>query len=75
MRVVRLLAILAIFILGGALAWNWYSNERIVAEPMPVLSLEPLDGRADFAFEAVEGPISSMSGVVGAHRAVRNIRS
>lgn len=55
MRVVRLLAILAIFILGGALAWNWYSNERIVAEPMPVLSLEPLDGRADFAFEAVEG--------------------
>lgn len=56
MRVVRLLAILAIFVLGGALAWNWYSNERIVPAPMPALSLEAIDGRAAFRFEDAEGP-------------------
>lgn len=55
MRVVRLLAIFAIFILGGVLAWNWYSNERVVPEPMPELSLEAIDGRDAFSFEDVDG--------------------
>lgn len=55
MRIVRWMAVLAVFALGGVLAWNWYSNERIIPEPMPELSLESLDGRTEFALDEIEG--------------------
>lgn len=56
MRAVRLLAVLAILALGGALGWRWYQDRAAPPEPLPVLTLEALDGRASFDPAAIEGP-------------------
>jgi cytochrome c biogenesis protein CcmG/thiol:disulfide interchange protein DsbE len=56
MRAVRLLAVLAILALGGALGWRWYQDRAAPPEPLPVLTLEALDGRASFDPATIEGP-------------------
>lgn len=56
MQVIRLLAVLAILALGGALGWRWYQDRTAPPEPLPVLTLEALDGRASFDPATIEGP-------------------
>lgn len=56
MPAVRLLAVLAILGLGGALAWLWFQDQSAAPEPLPELTLEALDGRAGFDPATLEGP-------------------
>lgn len=56
MRVLRLVAILALAALIGVLAWRVYQGETAPSEPLPALTLEPLDGREGFDPAAIEGP-------------------
>ena len=56
MRAIRLLAVLGILGLGGALAWRWYQDRPPPPEPLPELTLEALDGRAGFDPATLDGP-------------------
>ncbi len=56
MRAIRLLAVLAILGLGGALGWRWYQDRPPPPEPLPALTLQVLDGRASFDPAVTEGP-------------------
>ena len=48
MRALRILALLSLAALAGVLGWRIYQQETTPPEPLPVLVLEPLDGRAVF---------------------------
>ncbi len=56
MRALRLIALLALAVLAGVLAWQVYRGETAPREPLPALVLEPLDGRPGFDPAAIEGP-------------------
>lgn len=55
MRVLRIAAILALTVLSGVIAWQWYQTFHSPREPLPVLSLAPLDGRAGLDPAETEG--------------------
>ncbi|WP_300544228.1 redoxin family protein [Maricaulis sp.] len=48
MRTIRIAALLALTVLAGALAWQWYQTRQSPREPLPALALEPLEGREGF---------------------------
>ena len=55
MRVLRLAALIALAVLAGVLAWRVYQSEMTPSEPLPALTLAPLEGRAGFDPAGIEG--------------------
>jgi cytochrome c biogenesis protein CcmG/thiol:disulfide interchange protein DsbE len=56
MRGLRVAALLALVALSGVLAWRWYETGHVPREPLPALSLAPLEGREGFDPDTIEGP-------------------